>query len=43
MEVFVHDLRRTTRRGQVALLRGAYGLALLVALAGVSRPGNQLT
>jgi ABC-type transport system involved in multi-copper enzyme maturation permease subunit len=35
MGVFVHDLRRTTRRGRVALLRGAYGLTLLVALAGV--------
>src|SRR6478672_4556107 len=35
MGVFVTDLRRTTRRGRPALLRAAYGLALLAALGGL--------
>jgi ABC-type transport system involved in multi-copper enzyme maturation permease subunit len=34
MGVFLFDLRRTTRRGRLALIRGGYGLALLVALGG---------
>src|SRR5438105_1267724 len=32
MEVFLYELRRTTRRGQPALVRFCYGLVLLVAL-----------
>jgi ABC-type transport system involved in multi-copper enzyme maturation permease subunit len=35
MAVFFYDLLRTTRRGRVALMRTAYGLALLVALGSV--------
>lgn len=35
MTVFRYDLVRTTRRGRAAVLRAAYGLALLVALGGV--------